>query len=268
MYHSAKSARDRDRLRHDILVGLGWTLHHIWGTDWYRHRDREEVRLRQLLESLEADPSVGRFTGRSVDRVPVTVEVEDQEFDAYARPAWVLDYVAAIPRRPRNLDWTDVSNARHLVAFVEEVTRSEGPLHLETMKARLREYSTLERVNKNADRTLRAAIDLADITFDGEFLRVRRSRTHNVREAGGRALDHISPEEFTLAVLNALSSQVGASREDLALGVARAFGWRRTGRDITERVNATVDLAIRDGAIEDGPVLRRRPAGDRGGDEN
>lgn len=256
MYHSAKSARDRDRLRHDILVGLGWTLHHIWGTDWYRHRNREEERLRRLLESLEADPSVGRFSGSSAPRVPVTVEVEDQEFDAYARPAWVLDYVPAKPRRPRNLDWTDAANARHLVAFVEEVTRAEGPLHLETMKARLREYSTLERVNKNADRTLRAAIELAAVTFDGEFLRVRRSSVKSVREAGGRALNHISPEEFTVAVLSALAAQVGASREDLALGVARAFGWRRTGRDISERVNATVDLAIREGAIEDGPVLR------------
>lgn len=32
MYHSSRTARDRDRLRHDILVGLGWKIHHIWGS--------------------------------------------------------------------------------------------------------------------------------------------------------------------------------------------------------------------------------------------
>lgn len=36
-YHSAKSARDRDRLRQDILENLGWNIHRIWSTDWFRN---------------------------------------------------------------------------------------------------------------------------------------------------------------------------------------------------------------------------------------
>src|SRR5262249_3679607 len=35
-YHSARSARDRDRLRQEVLEGLGWRLHRIWSTDWFR----------------------------------------------------------------------------------------------------------------------------------------------------------------------------------------------------------------------------------------
>jgi hypothetical protein len=30
MYHSSRTARDRDRLREQVLVGLGWRLHRIW----------------------------------------------------------------------------------------------------------------------------------------------------------------------------------------------------------------------------------------------
>ncbi len=48
-YHSAKSARDRDRLRQEILERLGWKLHRIWSTDWYRGRDREIERLRERV---------------------------------------------------------------------------------------------------------------------------------------------------------------------------------------------------------------------------
>jgi very-short-patch-repair endonuclease len=34
-YHSAKSARDRDRLRQEILENLGWKIYRIWSTDWF-----------------------------------------------------------------------------------------------------------------------------------------------------------------------------------------------------------------------------------------
>jgi very-short-patch-repair endonuclease len=40
-YHSAPTARDRDRLRQQILEGMGWTFHRIWSTDWFNRRDVE-----------------------------------------------------------------------------------------------------------------------------------------------------------------------------------------------------------------------------------
>lgn len=51
MYHSAKSTRDRDRLRQEVLEKLGWTIHRIWSLDWYRNRDRELNRLLTTLQS-------------------------------------------------------------------------------------------------------------------------------------------------------------------------------------------------------------------------
>jgi very-short-patch-repair endonuclease len=50
-YHSARSARDRDRLRQEILERLGWNLHRIWSTDWYQGRDREVARLKQAVSA-------------------------------------------------------------------------------------------------------------------------------------------------------------------------------------------------------------------------
>lgn len=48
-YHSAPSARDRDRLRQLVLEGLGWNIHRIWSTDWWFNR---EIPLRSLLDRL------------------------------------------------------------------------------------------------------------------------------------------------------------------------------------------------------------------------
>ena len=35
-YHSTPTARDRDRLRQQVLESLGWRFHRIWSTDWFR----------------------------------------------------------------------------------------------------------------------------------------------------------------------------------------------------------------------------------------
>jgi len=40
-YASAPAARDRDRLRPQVLAQLGWRLHRIWGLDWWADPERE-----------------------------------------------------------------------------------------------------------------------------------------------------------------------------------------------------------------------------------
>lgn len=49
-YHSSKSARDRDRLRQEVLEGLGWYLYRIWSTDWFEDPLRETEKLRKIIE--------------------------------------------------------------------------------------------------------------------------------------------------------------------------------------------------------------------------
>tara|TARA_R110000850_G_scaffold143738_1_gene265950 strand:- start:7315 stop:13092 length:5778 start_codon:yes stop_codon:yes gene_type:complete len=61
-YHSAKSARDRDRLRQEVLERLGWRIRRIWSTDWYSNPQGElEPIIRELhslkTERLEAEES-------------------------------------------------------------------------------------------------------------------------------------------------------------------------------------------------------------------
>ncbi|WP_223646719.1 AAA domain-containing protein [Corallococcus sp. EGB] len=51
-YHSSRSARDRDRLRDQVLKGLGWNLHRIWSTDWFRSPSEEVARIVAHVEAL------------------------------------------------------------------------------------------------------------------------------------------------------------------------------------------------------------------------
>ena len=55
-YHSAATARDRDRVRGAILESLGWNLARVWSTDWWIDRHRASERLHMtLIDRLEAD---------------------------------------------------------------------------------------------------------------------------------------------------------------------------------------------------------------------
>src|SRR5690606_14243789 len=40
-YHSGHTARERDRLRQQLLERRGWVFHRIWSTDWFNDADAE-----------------------------------------------------------------------------------------------------------------------------------------------------------------------------------------------------------------------------------
>lgn len=251
MYHSAQSARDRDRLRHGILVGLGWRIHHIWGTDWYRNRSTEEAKLRALLEHLETESPTGRVGGQ-IRRVPAAELVEESaDLVAGARPDWVVDYTEVTLPGLRSLDWTDAFNAPHLVDFVTAVTEAEAPVHIDTVKARLRAASHIDRVNKRALRTLTEAISMSSVRVDGDFLLVKNATSRPVRSAGGRSLVQVHDSEFISAVEKLTASMVGATRKDLVVATSRAFGWLRTPSELPERVAAAIDSLIASGRIDE-----------------
>ncbi|TGV63068.1 DUF559 domain-containing protein, partial [Mesorhizobium sp. M00.F.Ca.ET.158.01.1.1] len=55
-YHSSKSARDRDRLREEVLRGLGWNVLRVWSTDWFDNPDAQTEKPLKRLEELRTSP--------------------------------------------------------------------------------------------------------------------------------------------------------------------------------------------------------------------
>ncbi|NLX26899.1 MAG: DUF4011 domain-containing protein [Lentisphaerae bacterium] len=53
-YHSAKSVRDRDRLRQTVLEQLGWKIRRIWSTDWFRNSEQVLEPIIQELHRIKS----------------------------------------------------------------------------------------------------------------------------------------------------------------------------------------------------------------------
>lgn len=75
MYHSSPVARDRDRIRQDVLERLGWRFHRIWGTEWYREKNPAKNRLKKAIEeSTRLPPLTISSTPRKSPDLPLEIE--------------------------------------------------------------------------------------------------------------------------------------------------------------------------------------------------
>ncbi|MFG2038091.1 AAA domain-containing protein [Dactylosporangium sp. NPDC048998] len=95
-YHSASTARDRDRLRQEQLERLGWRFHRIWSTDWFADPVAETARARAAYDEAVAAVEARRTDEPTVvlDRQPPT---PDPAGDDDGRP---LPRPALTPGRP------------------------------------------------------------------------------------------------------------------------------------------------------------------------
>ncbi|GAA2363303.1 hypothetical protein GCM10010170_060080 [Dactylosporangium salmoneum] len=95
-YHSASTARDRDRLRQEQLERLGWRFHRIWSTDWFADPVAETSRARAAY-----DEAVAAVDARRTDEPTVVLNLAADEPEPVAgedsRP---LPRPALTPGRP------------------------------------------------------------------------------------------------------------------------------------------------------------------------
>lgn len=252
MYHSSPAARDRDRLRQQLLEGLGWRLHRIWGTAWYRDRDAETERLRAAIESAINAPVSGRLSG-TVDHFD-RAEIALADVDRYAQPTWVKPYeVAAVPPLPRWVDPSDRGARWDMVSGIEVLAEEEGPVHIDVVYQRLREAWGIGRVGAVVRDNIHGAIRQAAVIFTDDFLDVPVRNGSTVRVPadgeGQRTVAQVPESELRNALTFLLRDAGTVSQGELFTATARIFGWNRRGPDITNRLTWVLRRMSEDGQV-------------------
>ena len=112
-YAHTPTARDRERLRHEVLSWLGWgQIHRIWSLDWVRNRNGEIVRLSEALRLAEA-----RVNDATVQPSPRPVEtskppVEQAQRERVERIVHELSHTGAASALPWTSPYRRVGLAR------------------------------------------------------------------------------------------------------------------------------------------------------------
>jgi hypothetical protein len=259
---SAPVARDRERLRQEVLGRLGWPMHRVWGPAFHLDRAGSEARLRRAVEqaALGEIEQVGRRLGR--------VELAVEDVDLEATPRWARPYEPTYPQVNRSRHPGEPEAMSDLLAAVSKVVDAEAPITIDLLVARIAtEYGV------NATKRVRAAIERAVATLErrGAFTRVSNTllgadpvhvRVPTIHPDSFREIDKIPPEELILAVTSLLRDAHSLSLDELVLALARLFGFKRTGARIRQAIedatNELVDNGLvsqrRDGTLQVGEV--------------
>jgi len=111
-YHSSLSARDRDRIRQEILESLGWRgrIFRVWSTDWFADPVGQTARLVGMLERRKVEDR-GQSAPYSDEDLPVEEHVEVPAPD---------EGLSATPgREVGSRDYAETVGAQGLELFVE-----------------------------------------------------------------------------------------------------------------------------------------------------
>jgi very-short-patch-repair endonuclease len=180
-YHSARSARDRDRLRQEVLEGLGWRLHRIWSTDWFRNPQRECDKLlsaiktakdkadRPKVEVTDNDDLAGSEENHDFEATLTTSAIDIDDPAVLSNTVQYEECAPTVPYRRDLLELPLTEVARIALMVVE----AEGPIHTEEAARRIREAFGLQKTGRRILAHVRAGLKQlsrkASVVRNGEF---------------------------------------------------------------------------------------------------
>lgn len=253
-YHSALWARERDRLRQDVLEHLGWRFHRIWSTDWFYNRRAEIERLRMALAEARNDTSGVRISGANVAR-PVSENASPPAIEAFVVPPTVERKMPAYVRAhfpvSSRLEPHEVSMAT-LGPLAKRIVEVEGPICTDEVARRIAACFGREKAGRRILAVARQALAgqarlSPELRSDGDFwFTSAQQDAPPVRDRSdeyGATLkaDAISMLEIRAALAIARDDNAGGTDAELIRSAARMLGFRRVGADLQARLATALD---------------------------
>ena len=255
-YASSRSARDRDRLRHQVLEGLGWRIHRVWSTDWFRNPERELSRVAEAIEGAKTPPVVDDAApdgDTPIEREHATGTIQATMQDGGDIAEYLLVDLKALPRDQELL----ALPTSMLASWVAEVVHVESPVHVSEVSRRIADAAGV-RLSRRLQGALESAVDYAgdspELRREGDFLWRGDMERPEIRDRGNlarasRKLELVAPEETALAVERVVAGSYGIHRQEVPGAAVRLLGFARVTQDMRTKVEAVVGDMIRDGRL-------------------
>jgi very-short-patch-repair endonuclease len=247
-YSSARSARDRDRLRGEALRRQGWRLHRVWSMDWYQ---RPGDQLERIISAIEIEKQRVRVEGEDVnERVTETAverdEVSEVPVDGKGK---MTTYHEASPRRPG--DGADLLDTPVQVVadIVVEIIDVEGPIHQDEIVVRVRAVWGLQRtgtrIQEHVSKAIRVARSARGIEREGKFLSMPGRPVHprnrsNVTSRNLRWPEMLAPAEIRAGVVDVVRENFGARSDEIIATVLRRMGYTTSSANLRDAVEAVI----------------------------
>jgi very-short-patch-repair endonuclease len=280
-YHSSKTARDRDRLRQQILEEMGWRgrILRIWSSDWIQNRTTQIERVLQALETAKytEDILLSPLEAEETNSEPETeVNLPDEEIESSSDgmftfpsstesgntlPEGVVPFQAFESKllgEPSDFYVLADYKPGQITDILVAVVQQEGPVHINEATRRVIACWGMGKVGANLLRAIKIAATRAQkrgaIAVRGDFL-WPADMTHAIvrvstDESNARNIDYISLEEIAEACILCVRDAFAIQKDELITQVARLLGYNRTGTKVRDRIANGVALASEQGRLE------------------
>ncbi len=245
-YHSARCARDRDRLRESVLRSLGWELVRVWSSDWWadpegqlERVDRALVeRLRRVREAPEAPPEP---EPPPVLEAPPLV-MPEEEPDLEPPP------VVHLPRVTARMPIDHVGSRDEVRALVEAVL-GQAPVSLRLATSQVVQPWGMKVTARVQSLVARCALSLGAREHEGFLWRADQDplQWREFRGGPGRKLEEISLQELANGGEILLQQYGSMPRVDFARQIALLFGCRRLGANAQAQLDRAIGLLLGQG---------------------
>lgn len=260
-YHSARTARERDRLRQDVLESMGWRIHRIWSTDWIKDPRAEGQRLVDAVED-----AINCYAEEGLEPVPpepITPVAESEPSVSEPKPIisetetdqmtiWENDtsnpYDFDLPTEtdfcvlPR-IQSAYVSPIHYLGDCIELLVQNEWPIHHKLVLQKLKNYDSKDVYAALAHVNGR-------ILRKGNFFYPAQFKDIPVRQAGERTIEQISHDELAAGMLLVLGKHAGLPQSALLAESIRAFGFSQDDPNVIEKLNMALKQLVSYGKIQ------------------
>lgn len=262
-YHSARSARDRDRLRQQVLESMGWRIYRIWSADWFRNPEREWKRLADAIEQAKAAQHQDDDAWEDQEQAaPLVLQRESMA----EKPADIPEYAfATVPAAVANEE-IHLHSTKQLSIWIEEIVKIESPVHFDEVARRIIEAAGVARVGPRIRESLVQAVKFAEgnkwIRVSEDFLWYRGMTVPELRDrsnlpASVKKLKYIAPEEMILAIAQVVRASVAIPPEAAVPFVARMFGFNRVTEDMKAEIIGMIGRALAQATIyQEGDYLK------------
>lgn len=267
-YRDAKSARDRERLREAALRDKGWSIYRLWIGDWFQRPNAELDKLifatEKAIQHNEGEQPVPGIPSR-----PVPVEVSSVERGEFAEIGLInaeadadsTPYEEAAFKVPSRQYDLHLVPPNIMAEIVQDIVVVEGPIHRAEVVARARDLWGLGRAGSRIQAAVDAGIALAlrnkaieqahhdFLSVPGQVPAVRdRSE---VASPTLRRPDYLPPQEIDVAIVEIVSSNLGATVGELVLRVSRQLGYRSTSAQLRAVVEDRVENLVKSGKAKE-----------------
>jgi very-short-patch-repair endonuclease/DNA polymerase III delta prime subunit len=266
-YHSARSARDRDRLRQQVLENIGWNIHRIWSTDWFRHPEEELKRVVQAIEKAKeiilTDDSELEKEQESYETQAAFLRENIQEPEDN-----ILMYECAVVSREISQYELHLASIGRLAGWMEEVVKVESPVHFDEVARRMVEAAGVSKVGSRIRDCLMQAMNHLKsskrIKINGEFLWTTGMEKPTIRNRvnlanSARKIKFIAPEEITLAIERVVLYSIAIQQEDAAVLVGKMFGFNRVTEDMKgEIINVLQKMILQNLLKQENDLIKQK----------